>query len=180
MPPGFERYVKSDSVSQKLKSILADCDLIVGTEEEIMIAAGAEDVLEALQAIRALSSAIIVLKRGPMGCIVYEGEITGLENGIVGKGFPIEVYNVLGAGDAFMSGFLRGWLKGEPLATAATWANACGAFAVSRLLCSPEYPTWAELSHFLEHGSEHRALRKDAAINHVHWATTRRDRSPTR
>jgi 5-dehydro-2-deoxygluconokinase len=171
---GFERYVKSDSVSQKLKSILVDCDLIVGTEEEIMIAAGAEDVLEALKAIRALSRAIIVLKRGPMGCIVYEAEITGLENGIVGRGFPIEVYNVLGAGDAFMSGFLRGWLKGETLATAATWANACGAFAVSRLLCSPEYPTWAELSHFLEHGSEHRALRKDAAINHVHWATTRR------
>ena len=171
---GFERYVKSDSVSQKLKTILPDCDLIVGTEEEIMIAAGADGVLEALKAIRALSRAIIVLKRGPMGCIVYEGEITGLEDGIVGRGFPIEVYNVLGAGDAFMSGFLRGWLKGEPLATAATWANACGAFAVSRLLCSPEYPTWAELSHFLKHGSPHRALRKDAAINHLHWATTRR------
>ena len=171
---GFERYVKSDSVSQKLKTILPDCDLIVGTEEEIMIAAGADGVLEALKAIRALSRAIIVLKRGPMGCIVYEGEITGLEDGIVGRGFPIEVYNVLGAGDAFMSGFLRGWLKGEPLATAATWANACGAFAVSRLLCSPEYPTWAELSHFLEHGSAQRALRKDAAINHLHWATTRR------
>jgi 5-dehydro-2-deoxygluconokinase len=171
---GFERYVKSDSVSQKLKTILVDCDLIVGTEEEIMIAAGADGVLEALKAIRALSRAIIVLKRGPMGCIVYEGEITGLEDGIVGRGFPIEVYNVLGAGDAFMSGFLRGWLKGEPLGTAATWANACGAFAVSRLLCSPEYPTWAELSHFLKHGSAQRALRKDAAINHLHWATTRR------
>jgi 5-dehydro-2-deoxygluconokinase len=171
---GFERYVKSNSVSQKLKTILPDCDLIVGTEEEVMIAGGADTPLEALKAIRALSRAIIVLKRGPMGCIVYEGEITGLEDGIVGRGFPIEVYNVLGAGDAFMSGFLRGWLKGEPLATAATWANACGAFAVSRLLCSPEYPTWAELSHFLKHGSAHRALRKDPAINHLHWATRRR------
>ncbi len=176
---GFERYVKSDSVSRKLKSILPDCDLIVGTEEEIMIAAGADGVLEALKAIRALSKAVIVLKRGPMGCVVFEREITSLEDGIVGKGFPIEVYNVLGAGDAFMSGFLRGWLKGEPLATAATWANACGAFAVSRLLCSPEYPTWAELSHFLKHGSAHRALRKDAAINHLHWATTRRPQSDT-
>ena len=38
-----------------------------------------------------------------------------IEDGIVGKGFPIEVYNVLGAGDAFMSGFLRGWLRGESL-----------------------------------------------------------------
>jgi 5-dehydro-2-deoxygluconokinase len=176
---GFERYVKSDQVSQRLKTVLADCDLIVGTEEEIRIAAGVEDVLGALQAIRALSKATIVLKRGPMGCVVYEEEIQALEQGIVGKGFPIEVYNVLGAGDAFMSGFLRGWLKGEPPATCATWANACGAFAVSRLLCSPEYPTWAELSHFLENGSTQRALRKDAAINHVHWATTRRPQPDT-
>ena len=174
---GFERYVKSDRVSGQLRSVLPDCDLVVGTEEEIMIAAGADSVLAALKAIRALSAATIVLKRGPMGCIVYDGAIRGLEDGIVGKGFPIEVYNVLGAGDAFMSGFLRGWLKGEPLATAATWANACGAFAVSRLLCSPEYPTWAELSHFLEKGSAHRALRKDAAINHIHWATTRRGKT---
>ena len=37
-----------------------------------------------------------------------------LEDGIVGDGFPIEVYNVLGAGDAFMSGLLRGYLSGEP------------------------------------------------------------------
>jgi 5-dehydro-2-deoxygluconokinase len=176
---GFERYVKSDRVSERLKSVLPDCDLIVGTEEEIMIAAGADTALEALKAIRALSRATIVLKRGPMGCVVYEKEITSLENGIVGKGFPIEVYNVLGAGDAFMSGFLRGWLKGEPPATAATWANACGAFAVSRLLCSPEYPTWEELRYFLERGSPHRALRKDAAIGHIHWATTRRPQAET-
>ena len=101
-----------------------------------------------------------------------------LEDGIVGKGFPIEVFNVLGAGDAFMSGFLRGWLGGESLATAATWANACGAFAVSRLLCSPEYPTWEEMQFFLKNGSRHLALRKDEAINHVHWATTRRRDDP--
>ena len=176
---GFERYVKSDQVSKKIKTLLGDCDLIVGTEEEVMIAGGADTPLEALKAIRALSKAVIVLKRGPMGCVVYDKEITSLEDGIVGRGFPIEVYNVLGAGDAFMSGFLRGWLKGEPLATAATWANACGAFAVSRLLCSPEYPTWAELNHFLKHGSAQRALRKDAALSHIHIATTRRPQAET-
>ncbi|MFB2562403.1 5-dehydro-2-deoxygluconokinase [Rhizobium sp. IMFF44] len=172
---GFERYVKSERVSSKMKETLPDCDLIVGTEEEIMIASGADDVLGALKEIRRLSSAVIVLKRGAMGCIVYDGPISDdLEAGIVGQGFPIEVFNVLGAGDAFMSGFLRGYLRGEPLKTCATWANACGAFAVSRLLCSPEYPTWAELDFFLRTGSKHRALRKDEAINHIHWATTRR------
>ena len=172
---GEERYIKSDHVSTHMKSILPDCDLIVGTEEEVHIAAGTEDTLEALNIIRSLSKAVIVLKRGPMGCVVYPEAIPdSLDKGIVGKGFPIEVYNVLGAGDSFMSGFLRGWLRGEDHATSATWANACGAFAVSRLLCSPEIPTWDELRYFLKNGSPHWALRKDEAINHVHWATTRR------
>jgi 5-dehydro-2-deoxygluconokinase len=172
---GEERYIKSDKVSEHMKTILPDCDLIVGTEEEVHIAAGTEDTLEALRIIRSLSRAVIVLKRGPMGCVVYPDAIPdALDKGIVGKGFPIEVYNVLGAGDSFMSGFLRGWLTGQEHATSATWANACGAFAVSRLLCSPEIPTWEELQFFLKHGSPHKALRKDEAINHVHWATTRR------
>jgi 5-dehydro-2-deoxygluconokinase len=172
---GEERYIKSDKVSDHLKTILPDCDLIVGTEEEVHIAAGNEDTLAALKTIRSLSSAVIVLKRGPMGCVVYPGAIPeAIDMGIVGKGFPIEVYNVLGAGDSFMSGFLRGWLRGEDFTTCATYANACGAFAVSRLLCSPEIPTWDELQYFLAHGSPYKALRKDEAINHVHWATTRR------
>ncbi len=177
---GFGRYVKSDRVSAAMKAVLPDCDLIVGTEEEVLIASGEGDLLSALKTIRALSDATIVLKRGAMGCIVYDGPIQDdLEDGIVGKGFPIEVYNVLGAGDAFMSGFLRGWLGGESLEVAATWANACGAFAVSRLLCAPEYPTFEELQFFLKNGSEQHALRKDEAINHIHWATTRRAETPS-
>ncbi|MFL5260224.1 MAG: 5-dehydro-2-deoxygluconokinase [Hyphomicrobiales bacterium] len=176
---GEERYIKSDRVSEHLQSILPDCDLIVGTEEEVHIAGAAEETLTALRTIRSLTSATLVLKRGPMGCVVFPAEIPErIEDGIVGKGFPIEVYNVLGAGDAFMAGFLRGWLRGEPLETCATWANACGAFAVSRLLCSPEIPTFEELQFFLEHGSPYRALRKDEAINNIHWATTRRPAPP--
>ncbi|MBL8581667.1 MAG: 5-dehydro-2-deoxygluconokinase, partial [Rhizobiaceae bacterium] len=102
---GEQRYIKSDRVSAHLLTVLADCDLIVGTEEEVLIASGADDLLAALKVIRAVSGAVIVLKRGPMGCIVYDGAITDdLEDGIVGRGFPIEVYNVLGACDAFMSG----------------------------------------------------------------------------
>lgn len=176
---GEERYIKSDKVSSHLQSILADCDLIVGTEEEVHIAGGSEDTVQALRKIRSLSKGTIVLKRGPMGCVVYPGAVpSALDEGIVGMGFPIEVYNVLGAGDAFMSGFLRGWLKDEPLEICATWANACGAFAVSRLLCSPEYATFEELQYFLKNGSKTKALRKDEGLSHVHWATTRRKEWP--
>jgi 5-dehydro-2-deoxygluconokinase len=177
---GEERYIRSDSVSAHLRTILPDCDLIVGTEEELMIAGGEAEPLAAIRAIRAVSSGTIVCKRGPMGCVVFPGPIPDrIEDGVKGPGFPVEVYNVLGAGDAFMSGFLRGWLRGEPTETCCAWANACGAFAVSRLLCSPEIPTFEELTYFLRHGSSHRALRLDSDINHIHWSTTRRNDQPT-
>jgi 5-dehydro-2-deoxygluconokinase len=171
---GEERYIRSDSVTLHLQAILPDCDLIVGTEEELHAAGGSEDTLAAIRNIRRLSAATIVCKRGPMGCVVFPGAIpASIEDGIKGPGFPVEVYNVLGAGDAFMSGFLRGWLRDEPVETCCAWANACGAFAVSRLLCSPESPTFPELQYFLAKGSPHRALRHDVDINHIHWATTR-------
>jgi 5-dehydro-2-deoxygluconokinase len=172
---GEQRYIRSSAVTRGLADILPLCDLIVGTEEELHIAAGAEDTLDALRLIRAQSDATIVCKRGPMGCLVFDGAIGArLDNGIRGDGFAVEVYNVLGAGDAFMAGFLRGWLQAEPPEKCCTYANACGAFAVSRLLCSPEYPSWTELQHFLQHGSIERALRKDPVLSHLHWVSTRR------
>src|SRR5271169_397331 len=126
---GEERYIKSSDVTRSLSAILPQCDLIVGTEEEIMIAGGADNPLAALKAVRAASRATLVLKRGPMGCVVFPDAIPdSLDKGVKGPGFPVEVYNVLGAGDAFMSGFLRGWLRDEPLETCCAYANANGAF----------------------------------------------------
>ncbi len=172
---GEERYIASERVSAHLQGVLAACDVVVGTEEEIKIAGGETDIHAALHRIRALTPGLIVLKRGPMGCIVYTGAIPDdLEIGIAGEGFPVEVYNVLGAGDAFMAGFLSGWLRDKPLADCARRANACGAIAVSRLLCSPEYATTEELELFLVKGSATRALRLDPALTHTHRVTTRR------
>ena len=171
---GEERFVESSAVSAHLQAILPECDLIVGTEEEIHIAGGATDTLAALRRVRELSSATIVVKRGPMGCVVFPGAIPNdIEQGVKGPGFPVEVYNVLGAGDGFMAGFLRGWLRDEPVEAACRYANACGAFAVSRHGCAPSYPSWTELSQFLERGSAHHRLREDPVLNQVHWATTR-------
>ena len=64
-----------------------------------------------------------------------------------------------------MSGFLRGYLRDEPIEQACAYANACGAFAVSRLLCSVEYPTFAELRHFLDVGVRNPKLRLDPATH---------------
>ena len=80
---------------------------------------------------------------------------------------------MLGAGDGFMCGLLKGWLDGEPWPTALKYANACGAFAVSRHGCTPAYPSWEELQFFLKRGIVRPDLRHDAELEQVHWATNR-------
>lgn len=172
---GESRFVESQKVTAKLQSTLHLFDLIVGTEEEFHIAGGSTDTLTALNAVRKVSNATLVCKRGPMGASVFAGEIpSSLDDGETGEGFPIEVFNVLGAGDGFMAGLFRGWLRGEDWPTTLKYANACGAFAVSRHGCTPAYPSWEELQYFFKAGIRNRALRKDEALEQVHWSTNRK------
>ena len=172
---GESRFIESRAVTAKLQSHLPLFDLIVGTEEEFHIAGGSTDTLAALRAVRAVSAATLVCKRGPMGAVAFEGDIADdLDKGVSGPGFPIEVFNVLGAGDGFMSGLLRGWLRDEGWERALTYANACGALAVSRHGCTPSYPSWEELCFFLQRGVRVPALRKDAELEQIHWSTTRK------
>ena len=173
---GENRFIESAAVTAKLQSTLGLFDLIVGTEEEFHIAGGSTDTIAALRAVRAVSKATLVCKRGPMGAVAFTGAIPdSLDEGESGPGFPIEVFNVLGAGDGFFSGLLKGWLDNEPWPVALKYANACGAFAVSRHGCTPSYPSWAELQFFLSRGVKEPALRKDAALEQVHWSTNRRN-----
>ncbi len=172
---GENRYIESAQVTEKLQSTLHLFDLIVGTEEEFHIVGGSADTVEALRTVRLKSGATLVCKRGPMGAAAFPGAVPDtLDQGVSGPGFPIEVHNVLGAGDGFMSGLLKGWLTDRGWRTALTYANACGALAVSRHGCTPAYPSWDELRFFLRRGVRVRALRDDAELEHVHWATNRR------
>jgi 5-dehydro-2-deoxygluconokinase len=172
---GAEMFVESTEVTEGYRSILPDCDLVVGTEEEIRIAGGSTATREALLNIRDLTGATIVLKVGAMGAIVFPGTIPDdLEDGVRVPGFPVEVFNSVGAGDAFMSGFLSGWLREKPLEECLRIGNACGAIVVSRHGCSPAMPTPEELEYFLGLEEKPRRLRDDGWLEHLHRATTRK------
>ena len=171
---GESRFVESERVTAKLQESLHLFDLIVGTEEEFHIAGGSTNTIEALRNVRKVSDATLVCKRGPLGAVAFEGEVPdSFDDGQTGPGFPIEVFNVLGAGDGFMSGLLKGWLDGEDWPVALKYANACGAFAVSRHGCTPAYPSWQELQFFFERGIIRKDLRNDTELEQVHWATNR-------
>ncbi len=172
---GEERFVANHAVTEHLQAVLPSFDLIVGTEEEIHIAGGSTDTIVALQNIRRVSDATLVVKRGPLGACVINGDIpASLDDAVNERGVRVEVLNVLGAGDAFMSGFLKGWINDEPYENCLKYANACGALVVSRHGCSPAMPTWEELANYIERSDEVPRPDKDPHLNYLHRVTTAR------
>jgi 5-dehydro-2-deoxygluconokinase len=166
---GENRYVADPRVTQQLQEILPQFDLLVGTEEEFFIAGGvAHDLLASLRAVRELSKATLVVKRGALGCAVIEGAIPNqIDDAPTFQGERVEVLNVLGAGDAFLSGLLASLLQGKDWAQATQVANACGAIVVSRHACSAAMPTAAELDHWFS-GTRNPKVDADQQLAHVH------------
>src|SRR6185503_19141580 len=110
--------------------------IAVGTEEELAAASGTQDVEEGAATLFDGGIHALVLKRGARGSTVFRADRGPSDV----APFPIEVLNVLGAGDAFASGFLYGYLQGWPLERAARMGNACGAIVVTRHGCANFMP----------------------------------------
>ncbi|MFZ7157982.1 bifunctional 5-dehydro-2-deoxygluconokinase/5-dehydro-2-deoxyphosphogluconate aldolase [Avibacterium gallinarum] len=172
---GETRFIDSEAVTKSLQEVLHHFDVLVGTEEEFHIAGGSTDTLTALKNVRKVSNATLVCKRGALGCSVFEGDIPDdLDGGINVYGVRVEVLNVLGAGDAFMSGLLRGYINGESWEQCCRYANACGALVVSRHGCAPAMPTKVELDDYLARAESVPRPDLDLQLNHLHRVTTRK------
>lgn len=156
--------------TQALQALLPGCDLVVGTEAELCLAGGEDELVPALRRIRALSDAVIVAKRGAAGSVVLDGEIPpDLDaGGIRAPGFAVEVVNSAGAGDGFLAGFLSGWLRGADLAECARRANALGAMVVARHGCAPAMPTKEEVEYFLGRDGRIRRPAADKQLAQLH------------
>ena len=162
---GETRYLADSTVTSEYQKILPHCDLIVGTEEEICIASGAENLTDGMAILRKITNAPIVVKAGEKGCEVY---LANEKSPRASRPFPVEILNVLGAGDAFMSGLLRGLLRGESWEKATTWANASGAIVVTRHGCAPAIPYFNELEYFVAHYDGDPQVWKSHAFLQMH------------
>jgi 5-dehydro-2-deoxygluconokinase len=148
-----------------VRAALQHVDVAIGTEEEVnaaMLHDPADLVIRdqqitapeirghldaniaAMLAGNALEA--LVVKRGPQGATIH------LAGGDVldAPGFPVEVMNVLGAGDAFAAGFLYGRLQGWGWVRSARMGNACGAIVVTRHGCANFMGTLDEVLAFAE------------------------------
>lgn len=153
-----------------LRAVLHLVDVVVGTEDEINAALISDptqvtvtgsrlsdarvsgDVDAAVVALQALGPPVLIQKRGATGARVHLSE-GGKANIIDVPGFPVEVHNILGAGDAFAAGLLYGFVRGWDWYRAARLGNACGAIVVTQHGCANFMPTHDEVMTFVErHG----------------------------
>jgi 5-dehydro-2-deoxygluconokinase len=176
---GETRFVANENVTAHLQRVLPLFDLVIGTEEEFRIAGGGNGLIESLRSVRNATAATLVVKRGALGCSVIEQAVpANIDKAPTFEGVPVEVFNVLGAGDAFAAGFLSGWLRDEPFEACARIANACGALVVSRHACAPAMPTPAELDYFLgQANADPASMRRpdrDATLARLHRVTVPR------
>lgn len=176
---GANRFVASATVTAQLQAMLPHFDLLIGTEEEFLIAGGVPgDLAASLRAVRAVTPAALVVKLGAAGCCFIQGPIPdSLSQAETALGERVEVMNVLGAGDAFAAGLMTGFLRGETFAQAARLANACGALVVSRHACAPAMPTPAELAHWFS-GRRNPSVDTDTQLAHLHRTTAARPAWP--
>jgi 5-dehydro-2-deoxygluconokinase len=146
------------------RALLPVADIVFGTEEEVKAAVltEASQVRIAHSQISApevrgdVDAAIVaLLRRGPKALIVKRGAhgaTVCLPDGrrIDVPGFPVEVYNVLGAGDAFAAGFIYGHLHGWDWYKTTRMGNACGAIVVTRHGCANFMGYEQEVLQFIE------------------------------
>lgn len=160
-PGGIEGVVSS------INDLLDKINIVVGNEEEFLRLGGSDDIVEALKKVRGNTSALLVLKLGAEGSIAFAGEIPPRSEWRPVPGFKVGVLNVVGAGDAFLAGFLSLWLQGEPVKACLRRGNLNGALVVSRHACSDAMPFLAEIET-IEDESAVDLIAKGSELERLH------------
>ncbi len=146
------------------RAFMRNVNIVLGTEEEILAAYLSDesqlnithqqisapeikgDINEAITGILGLGVDALIVKTGSRGAVVH------LPDGTVQEvpGFPVDVVNVLGAGDAFAAGFIYGYLNGWDWYKSCRMGNACGAHVVTQLGCANFTPYEKDILEFVE------------------------------
>jgi 5-dehydro-2-deoxygluconokinase len=146
------------------RALLPRVNIAIGTEEEVLATMLTDpkqitikhqqisapeirgDINEAIAGILQLGVDALIVKRGSLGASIHLPDGTATDV----PGFPVEIVNVLGAGDAFATGFIYGYLQGWDHYKSCRMGNACGAIVVTRHGCANFMPYHDELFAFVE------------------------------
>ena len=139
----------AESAAPVLRELADRADLLFGGEEELRLVGGAgADAAELAESL-AGDGRTVIAKLGAAGAVaVAEGRTVAAE------GFAVPVVDTVGAGDAFVAGYLSAHLAGLPLEQRLRRGNACGA-----LLCTAPgdweaSPTLRDIDRLLRGGGD--------------------------
>ncbi|MCP9494881.1 MAG: 5-dehydro-2-deoxygluconokinase [Pyrinomonadaceae bacterium MAG19_C2-C3] len=153
----LELWTDARTYGIAVRSALPLVDVVIGTLDEVTnafiinrtdppAAHLKPDALKSIEAVLKANLKALIMKRGGESTVIYLPDGETLE----AQTFPVQVLNVLGAGDAFASGFLYGHLKGWDWYKSARMGNACGAIVVTRHGCANFMPYENEVLTFIE------------------------------
>jgi 5-dehydro-2-deoxygluconokinase len=128
-----------------VRTLARMADIVIGTEQELEAAAGESEEETAVCRLLELGPTALIVKRGASGAAIRSRDGPGVHV----PPFAVDILNTIGAGDAFASGFLYGYLQEWPLDRAARLGNASGAIVVGRHGCSIAMPTFHEIEAFV-------------------------------
>lgn len=144
-----DQWFDPRSYGVTIRQTLPLVDIAIGNEAELLASTGAKNADAAIERLLKGVRKAVVFKKGEEGSSVYttSGEVFDAPP------FKIDVLNVLGAGDAFASGFIYGYLNDWGWQKSARMGNANGAIVVTRQGCANDMPTLPETVSFIEaHG----------------------------
>ena len=159
-----DQWIDARYFGVTVRSALHAVDIVIGTEDEINAVMLTDpeqvklthsqisdarvpgDTQENIRNLLTMGPEIVIEKTGREGCRIHKADGTVMD----APGFPVEVMNILGAGDAFGAGFIYGYVKGWDLVKSARFGNACGAIVVTRPGCSNSMPTYGEVMEFID------------------------------
>lgn len=146
------------SFGHVVRSIMSKIDITIGTEEEVLASMLKDssqvtikhqqisapeirgDLNKSIEGLIKLGTGVLIVKRGKDGASYFDKNFKRRDV----KGFPVKILNVLGAGDAFASGFIYGLIQKWSIEKSVKMGNACGSHVVTKEGCANFMPTLEE------------------------------------
>ncbi|MGI8475497.1 MAG: carbohydrate kinase family protein, partial [Thermomicrobiales bacterium] len=144
--PSWDPGGWSGATRRATLDLLAEVDVYLPNERELMGVTGADDLDAALRAVEGLAGETVV-KRGAAGACHAAGG-----RRVDAPGFPVEAVNAIGAGDVFDAGYLHARRLGEPPEGRLRFACALAAMVVSQR-GARTYPDAAAVRRFMADGA---------------------------
>ena len=131
------------------RELASQADIVFAGDDEAALFVGEGEPEQQAEAIRALGPTTVVIKLGERGAFAIEGD-ERLSRGAV----RVDVVDTVGAGDAFVAGWLSETVRGSSLEARLITATATGAFACTGMGDWESAPSQADIAALLGGGAD--------------------------